>query len=178
MASPPFPVLTDTHPSPQTTTKHTCTRLRLSRKATVALVPTASALVIKALKEPVRDRKKEKNSALQPFFFFFCFALLSCLVLHAHFCMGVLFFSGSALSFPPCFSPANLCVLLLFSCTRRQRDVPGHLRDRKGHAWPIHGKEDGRHSQGRIACPSLSFRARACVCGVPCLCLCFVLFQQ
>ncbi|EGD80582.1 60S ribosomal protein L12 [Salpingoeca rosetta] len=34
-----------------------------NRKATVAMVPTASALVIKALKEPVRDRKKEKNIA-------------------------------------------------------------------------------------------------------------------
>eukprot|EP00049_Salpingoeca_infusionum_P016920 m.351185 g.351185 ORF g.351185 m.351185 type:complete len:173 (-) comp16189_c0_seq1:94-612(-) len=32
-----------------------------NRKATVSLVPTASAMVIKALKEPVRDRKKEKN---------------------------------------------------------------------------------------------------------------------
>ncbi|KAI9592799.1 ribosomal protein L11 [Syncephalis fuscata] len=30
-------------------------------KAAVAVVPSASALVIKALKEPVRDRKKEKN---------------------------------------------------------------------------------------------------------------------
>ena len=32
-----------------------------NRKATVSVVPTASALVIKALKEPARDRKKEKN---------------------------------------------------------------------------------------------------------------------
>eukprot|EP00043_Microstomoeca_roanoka_P026526 m.11934 g.11934 ORF g.11934 m.11934 type:complete len:229 (+) comp6694_c0_seq1:415-1101(+) len=32
-----------------------------NRKATVSMVPTASALVIKALKEPPRDRKKEKN---------------------------------------------------------------------------------------------------------------------
>eukprot|EP01147_Barroeca_monosierra_P007154 gene7154-470_t len=32
-----------------------------NRKATVSLVPTASSLVIKALKEPSRDRKKEKN---------------------------------------------------------------------------------------------------------------------
>ncbi|RKP08204.1 60S ribosomal protein L12 [Thamnocephalis sphaerospora] len=32
-----------------------------NRQAAVAVVPSASALVIKALKEPVRDRKKEKN---------------------------------------------------------------------------------------------------------------------
>eukprot|EP00730_Choanoeca_flexa_P006346 TRINITY_DN12140_c1_g1_i3.p1 TRINITY_DN12140_c1_g1~~TRINITY_DN12140_c1_g1_i3.p1 ORF type:complete len:207 (+),score=54.41 TRINITY_DN12140_c1_g1_i3:66-686(+) len=32
-----------------------------NRKATVSLVNSASSLVIKALKEPVRDRKKEKN---------------------------------------------------------------------------------------------------------------------
>ncbi|PVU86898.1 hypothetical protein BB559_006094 [Furculomyces boomerangus] len=32
-----------------------------NRQATVEIVPSASALVIKALKEPARDRKKEKN---------------------------------------------------------------------------------------------------------------------
>jgi len=32
-----------------------------NRQATVAIVPSASSLVIKALKEPPRDRKKEKN---------------------------------------------------------------------------------------------------------------------
>ncbi|KAF8556326.1 hypothetical protein OG21DRAFT_1596447 [Imleria badia] len=32
-----------------------------NRQATVAVVPSASSLVIKALKEPPRDRKKEKN---------------------------------------------------------------------------------------------------------------------
>lgn len=32
-----------------------------NRQAAVEVVPTASALVIKALKEPARDRKKEKN---------------------------------------------------------------------------------------------------------------------
>jgi large subunit ribosomal protein L12e len=33
-----------------------------NRQAQVSVVPSASSLVIKALKEPVRDRKKEKNS--------------------------------------------------------------------------------------------------------------------
>lgn len=33
-------------------------------KAEAEVIPTASALVIRALKEPVRDRKKEKNSTL------------------------------------------------------------------------------------------------------------------
>ena len=33
-----------------------------NRAATVAVVPTASALCIRALKEPARDRKKVKNS--------------------------------------------------------------------------------------------------------------------
>ena len=32
-----------------------------NRQATVSVVPSASSLVIKALKEPSRDRKKEKN---------------------------------------------------------------------------------------------------------------------
>lgn len=35
-----------------------------NRKATVAVVPSAAALLIRALKEPPRDRKKEKNSSL------------------------------------------------------------------------------------------------------------------
>lgn len=34
-----------------------------NRQAAVAIVPSASALVIKALKEPPRDRKKQKNIA-------------------------------------------------------------------------------------------------------------------
>mmetsp|Transcript_15691 Transcript_15691/g.49099 ORF Transcript_15691/g.49099 Transcript_15691/m.49099 type:complete len:166 (-) Transcript_15691:106-603(-) len=33
----------------------------INRQATVELVPTASALIVKALNEPPRDRKKEKN---------------------------------------------------------------------------------------------------------------------
>jgi len=33
-----------------------------NRQATVSVVPSASSLVIKALKEPPRDRKKQKNS--------------------------------------------------------------------------------------------------------------------
>lgn len=32
-----------------------------NRQAAVSVVPTASTLIIKALKEPPRDRKKEKN---------------------------------------------------------------------------------------------------------------------
>lgn len=32
-----------------------------NRKATVALTPSTSSYIIKALREPVRDRKKEKN---------------------------------------------------------------------------------------------------------------------
>ena len=32
-----------------------------NRQATASVVPSASSLVITALKEPVRDRKKEKN---------------------------------------------------------------------------------------------------------------------
>ena len=34
-----------------------------NRQAKAEVVPSASALVIKALKEPPRDRKKVKNSA-------------------------------------------------------------------------------------------------------------------
>lgn len=32
-----------------------------NRQAKVSVIPSAAALVIKALKEPVRDRKKDKN---------------------------------------------------------------------------------------------------------------------
>lgn len=32
-----------------------------NRQAAVSVIPSAAALVIKALKEPVRDRKKDKN---------------------------------------------------------------------------------------------------------------------
>ncbi|KAG5458690.1 MAG: ribosomal protein L11 [Olpidium bornovanus] len=38
-----------------------------NRQAAVSVVPSASSLLIKGLKEPPRDRKKEKNSA-----YFFC----------------------------------------------------------------------------------------------------------
>jgi len=33
----------------------------MNRQATVSVVPTASSLIIKSLKEPPRDRKKQKN---------------------------------------------------------------------------------------------------------------------
>jgi len=39
----------------------TCKLLVQNRQATVVVIPSASALVIQALKEPVRDKKKEKN---------------------------------------------------------------------------------------------------------------------
>merc|ERR1712100_335419 len=39
----------------------TCKLIVLNRKVTVEVVPSATALVIKALKEPPRDRKKVKN---------------------------------------------------------------------------------------------------------------------
>ena len=35
-----------------------------NRQAKVEVVPTAAALIIKALKEPPRDRKKQKNSKI------------------------------------------------------------------------------------------------------------------
>merc|ERR1719266_2292909 len=35
----------------------------VNRQATVSLIPSASSLVMKALNEPVRDRKKVKNVA-------------------------------------------------------------------------------------------------------------------
>jgi large subunit ribosomal protein L12e len=41
----------------------TCKLTIQNRQAAVEVVPSASALVIKALKEPLRDRKKVKNSA-------------------------------------------------------------------------------------------------------------------
>merc|ERR1719426_285001 len=41
--------------------KVTCKLLVQNRKVTVEVVPSATALLIKALKEPPRDRKKEKE---------------------------------------------------------------------------------------------------------------------
>jgi large subunit ribosomal protein L12e len=41
--------------------KVTCKLIVQNRQAKVEVVPTASSLVIKALKEPPRDRKKVKN---------------------------------------------------------------------------------------------------------------------
>lgn len=39
----------------------TCELKVQNRQATVSVVPSASSLIIKALKEPLRDRKKEKD---------------------------------------------------------------------------------------------------------------------
>uniref|UniRef100_A0A8C9UE20 Large ribosomal subunit protein uL11 N-terminal domain-containing protein n=1 Tax=Serinus canaria TaxID=9135 RepID=A0A8C9UE20_SERCA len=39
-----------------------------NRQAQIEVVPSASALIIKALKEPPRDRKKQKNSKCSPGF--------------------------------------------------------------------------------------------------------------
>lgn len=41
--------------------KVTCKLTILNRQATIEVVPSASSLIIKALKEPPRDRKKVKN---------------------------------------------------------------------------------------------------------------------
>lgn len=37
-----------------------------NRQAQIEVVPSAASLIIKALKEPPRDRKKQKNSELVP----------------------------------------------------------------------------------------------------------------
>ncbi len=49
--------------------KVTCKLTVQNRVCRVEVIPSASALIIKALKEPPRDRKKEKNSALRPLAF-------------------------------------------------------------------------------------------------------------
>eukprot|EP00818_Percolomonas_sp_WS_P008196 CAMPEP_0117445486 /NCGR_PEP_ID=MMETSP0759-20121206/5822_1 /TAXON_ID=63605 /ORGANISM="Percolomonas cosmopolitus, Strain WS" /LENGTH=165 /DNA_ID=CAMNT_0005237667 /DNA_START=52 /DNA_END=549 /DNA_ORIENTATION=+ len=41
--------------------KVTCKLTVVNRQATVEVIPSAAALIIKALKEPARDRKKVKN---------------------------------------------------------------------------------------------------------------------
>jgi large subunit ribosomal protein L12e len=46
-----------------------------NRQAKVEIVPSASSLIIQALKEPPRDRKKEKNS--KNFAIIDCFFLIS-----------------------------------------------------------------------------------------------------
>lgn len=38
-----------------------------NRQAQISVVPSAAALIIRALKEPPRDRKKQKNSMFQVF---------------------------------------------------------------------------------------------------------------
>jgi len=37
-----------------------------NRQAAISVVPSAASLIIKALKEPPRDRKKQKNSEYSP----------------------------------------------------------------------------------------------------------------
>lgn len=37
-----------------------------NRQATISVVPSAASLIVKALKEPPRDRKKVKNSEYPP----------------------------------------------------------------------------------------------------------------
>lgn len=49
----------------------TCKLTVQNRQAKVEVIPNASALIIKALKEPPRDRKKVKNSTTLLFFSFF-----------------------------------------------------------------------------------------------------------
>lgn len=41
--------------------KITCKLIVQNRQAAVEVVPSAAALIVRALKEPARDRKKEKN---------------------------------------------------------------------------------------------------------------------
>jgi ribosomal protein L11 len=52
---------TRTNISPQKGLRVTVKLTIQNRQAAVSVVPTASSLIIKALKEPPRDRKKEKN---------------------------------------------------------------------------------------------------------------------
>ncbi len=52
-----------------------------NRNAKIDVIPSASSLVIKALKEPPRDRKKQKNSKLS-FFYWNVFIFISYLVKH------------------------------------------------------------------------------------------------
>lgn len=37
-----------------------------NRQATISVVPSAASMIVKALKEPPRDRKKVKNSEYEP----------------------------------------------------------------------------------------------------------------
>lgn len=48
--------------------KVTCKLTVQNRVCKVEVIPSAAALLVKALKEPSRDRKKEKNSAQLTFF--------------------------------------------------------------------------------------------------------------
>ena len=65
--------------------KVTCKLTVQNRVCKVEVIPSAAALLIKALKEPARDRKKEKNSTYLAifltgkccFFFFFITLLYS-----------------------------------------------------------------------------------------------------
>ena len=52
-----------------------------NRNAKIDVIPSASSLVIKALKEPPRDRKKQKNSKIL-FFFLKTIVFFSLLVKH------------------------------------------------------------------------------------------------
>ena len=60
-----------------------------NRIATVEVVPSASALIIKALAEPARDRKKEKNSMSLSLLYCSCVYML-CLRLYISSVLNVL----------------------------------------------------------------------------------------
>lgn len=47
-----------------------------NRQATISVVPSAASLIIKALKEPPRDRKKQKNGM----YFSKCFFFMHCII--------------------------------------------------------------------------------------------------
>lgn len=49
-----------------------------NRQATISVVPSAASLIIKALKEPPRDRKKVKNSKFIVMFWPFFLRLKTC----------------------------------------------------------------------------------------------------
>ena len=87
-----------------------------NRQAQIEVVPTASALLVRALAEPERDRKKEKNSTL-----YFCFLLLRCFsfvfVAPSYMCLCVyrcILVSPCVYDFCICWSPLACSCLVLF----------------------------------------------------------------
>jgi large subunit ribosomal protein L12e len=115
-----------------------------NRQAKVEVVPSASALVIKALKEPLRDRKKEKNSK------YFDFRLAFSILLNVY--LGFLFLLIYVFKFVVKHS-GNITLDDVIEIARKMRyksmakTLAGTVREILGTAFSVGCTVDGQSPQ-------------------------------